>query len=139
LDVLTPIVENLNNPRIHYLRDTGVYNIHNLTFVVYSILDNKSNWPKGDTIEGENKICLFHGPVNKAQTDIGYTVSSNSFQVDMFDGFDMALLGDIHKRQTFGEGYEWVAYACWKTTATSYGMSQLELLQNIIFIMIMGS
>jgi DNA repair exonuclease SbcCD ATPase subunit len=111
LDVLTPIVENLNNHRIHYLRDTGVYNIHNLTFVVYSILDNKSNWPKGDTIQGENKICLFHGPVNKAQTDIGYTVSSNSFQVDMFDGFDMALLGDIHKRQTFGEGYEWVAYA----------------------------
>ena len=50
-------------------------------------------------------------PVNKAQTDIGYTVSSNSFQVDMFDGFDMAMLGDIHKRQTFGEGYEHIAYA----------------------------
>jgi DNA repair exonuclease SbcCD ATPase subunit/DNA repair exonuclease SbcCD nuclease subunit len=111
LDVLTPIIENLNNPRIHYLKDTGVYNIHNLTFVVYSILDNKENWPKGDDVEGENKIVLFHGPVNKAQTDIGYTVSSNSFKVDMFDGFDMAMLGDIHKRQTFGEGYEWVAYA----------------------------
>ena len=111
LDVLTPIVENLKNPRIHYLRDTGVYNIHNLTFVVYSILDNKENWPKGKDVEGKNKICLFHGPVNKAQTDIGYQVSSNSFQVDMFDGFDMAMLGDIHKRQTFGEGYEWVAYA----------------------------
>jgi DNA repair exonuclease SbcCD ATPase subunit len=111
LDVLTPIVENLNNPRIHYLRDTGVYNIHNLTFVVYSILDDKENWPKGKDVDGENKICLFHGPVNKAQTDIGYTVSSNSFQVDMFDGFDIAMLGDIHKRQTFGEGYEWVAYA----------------------------
>jgi DNA repair exonuclease SbcCD ATPase subunit len=111
LDVLTPIVENLNNPRIHYLRDTGIYTIHNLTFVVYSILDDKKNWPKGSDVVGENKICLFHGPVNKAQTDIGYTVSSNSFQVDMFDGFDMAMLGDIHKRQTFGEGYEWVAYA----------------------------
>jgi len=111
LDVLTPIVDNLNNPRIHYLRDTGVYNIHNLTFVVYSILDDKENWPKGKDVDGENKIVLFHGPVNKAQTDIGYTVSSNSFQVDMFDGFDMAMLGDIHKRQTFGEGYEWVAYA----------------------------
>jgi DNA repair exonuclease SbcCD ATPase subunit len=111
LDVLTPIIENLNNDRIHYLRDTGIYNIHNLTFVVYSILDNKENWPKGDTVDGENKIVLFHGPVNKAQTDIGYTVSSNSFQVDMFDGFDMAMLGDIHKRQTFGEGYEHIAYA----------------------------
>ena len=111
LDVLTPIIENLGNDRIHYLRDTGIYNIHNLTFVVYSILDNKENWPKGDTVDGENTICLFHGPVNKAQTDIGYTVSSNSFQVDMFDGFDMAMLGDIHKRQTFGDGYEHIAYA----------------------------
>ena len=111
LDVLTPIVDNLNNPRIHYLRDTGVYNIHNLTFCVYSILDNKENWPHGSTVKGENTICLFHGPVNKAETDIGYTVSSNSFQVDMFDGFDMAMLGDIHKRQTFGTGYEHVAYA----------------------------
>jgi DNA repair exonuclease SbcCD ATPase subunit len=111
LDVLTPIIENLGNDRIHYLRDTGVYPIHNLTFVVYSILDNKENWPKGNTVDGENTICLFHGPVNKAQTDIGYTVSSNSFQVDMFDGFDMAMLGDIHKRQTFGPGYEHIAYA----------------------------
>tara|TARA_R110002153_G_scaffold40929_6_gene117011 strand:- start:1274 stop:4432 length:3159 start_codon:yes stop_codon:yes gene_type:complete len=111
LDVLTPIVDNLNNPRIHYLRDTGVYNIHNLTFCVYSILDNKENWPHGSTVKGKNTICLFHGPVNKAETDIGYTVSSNSFQVDMFDGFDMAMLGDIHKRQTFGTGYEHVAYA----------------------------
>jgi len=111
LDVLTPIVENLNNDRIHYLRDTGTYNFGNLTFVVYSILDKKENWPKAELVEGENKICLFHGPVNKAQTDVGYTVSSNSFTVDMFDGFDMVMLGDIHKRQTFGEGYEHIAYA----------------------------
>ena len=111
LDVLTPIIDNLNNSRIHYLRDTGVYKHHNLTFVVYSILDKKENWPEAKTIEGENKICLFHGPVNKAQTDIGYVVSSNSFTVDMFDGFDMVMMGDIHKRQTFGEGYEHVAYA----------------------------
>jgi len=111
LDVLTPIIENLKNDRIHYLKDTGVYNLHNLTLVPYSIMDDKENWPKGKDVDGENKIVLFHGPVNKAQTDIGYTVSSNSFKVDMFDGYDMALLGDIHKRQTFGEGYEWVAYA----------------------------
>ena len=111
LDVLTPIVQNINNPKIHYLRDTGIYNIHNLTFVVYSILDHKDNWPSADQVEGENKICLFHGPVNKAETDIGYTVSSNSFTADMFDGFDMALLGDIHRRQDLGKGYSHVVYA----------------------------
>jgi len=105
LDVLTPIVENLKNDRIHYLRDTGVYNIHNLTFVVYSILDDKENWPSGYDVEGEHKIALFHGPVNKSETDIGYTVSSNSFTTDMFDGFDMVLMGDIHKRQIL-QAYE---------------------------------
>jgi DNA repair exonuclease SbcCD ATPase subunit len=102
LDVLTPIVENLNNKRIHYLRDTGIYPFHNLTFVVYSILDKKENWPKAESVDGENTICLFHGPVNKAETDIGYTVSSNSFTTEMFDGFDMVMLGDIHRRQTLG-------------------------------------
>lgn len=104
LDVLSPIVSNLNNPRIHYLRDTGVYNHENLTFVVYSILDHKDNWPKGTDVSGDNKICLFHGPVNKSTTDVGYTVESSRFTVDMFDGFDMAMLGDIHKRQQM-QGY----------------------------------
>lgn len=102
LDVLTPIVENLENDRIHYLKDTGVYPFYNITFVVYSILDKQENWPKGELVEGENTICLFHGPVNDSTTDIGYTVSSNSFTTEMFDGFDMVMLGDIHKRQTLG-------------------------------------
>src|SRR5210317_870309 len=109
LDVLTPIVENLENERIHYLRDTGSYPFGNITFVVYSILDKKENWPKAELVEGENKICLFHGPVNLAQTDIGYTVSSNSFTTDMFEGFDMVMLGDIHRRQTLGSPT--IAYA----------------------------
>src|SRR5210317_30687 len=109
LDVLTPIVENLENDRIHYLRDTGSYPFGNITFVVYSILDKKENWPKAELVEGENKICLFHGPVNLAQTDIGYTVSSNSFTTDMFEGFDMVMLGDIHRRQTLGSPT--IAYA----------------------------
>jgi hypothetical protein len=61
----------LNNERIHYLRDTGIYPFNNITFVVYSILDKKENWPKAEVVEGENKICLFHGPVNNAETDIG--------------------------------------------------------------------
>ena len=109
LDVLTPIVQNLKNDRIHYLKDTGVYPFHNITFVVYSILDNQENWPKGELVEGENTICLFHGPVNDSTTDIGYTVSSNSFTTEMFDGFDMVMLGDIHKRQTLGKPT--IAYA----------------------------
>lgn len=100
LDVLTPICDNLNNPNLHYLRDTGTTHVNDeLTFTVYSILDKKINWPLGKDVEGKKKICFFHGPVDAAKTDIGYVISSNNFKPDMFDGFDMVLMGDIHKRQ----------------------------------------
>ncbi|NDB54731.1 hypothetical protein EB155_03230 [archaeon] len=100
LDVLTPICDNLSLPNLVYLRDTGVYQItDDITFTVYSILDKKENWPKGKDVNGNKKICFFHGPVDAAKTDIGYVVSSHNFTPDMFDGFDMVLMGDIHKRQ----------------------------------------
>jgi DNA repair exonuclease SbcCD ATPase subunit len=99
LDVLTPIVEALKLPNLYYLRDTQVYAIGDVDFAVFSIFDNKDNWPKADTLFGNKKIALFHGPVDHSQTDIGYVVSSRHFTTDMFDGYDLALLGDIHKRQ----------------------------------------
>jgi DNA repair exonuclease SbcCD ATPase subunit len=99
LDVLTPIVDALKLPNLHYLRDTQVYAIGDVDFAVFSIFDNKDNWPKADTLFGNKKIALFHGPVDNSQTDIGYVVSSRHFTTDMFDGYDLALLGDIHKRQ----------------------------------------
>jgi DNA repair exonuclease SbcCD nuclease subunit len=100
LDVLTPIVEALNLPNFTYLRDTQVYSIGGVDFGVFSIFDDKKNWPKGNTLFGNKKIALFHGPVDNSTTDIGYVVSSRHFTTDMFDGYDLALLGDIHKRQT---------------------------------------
>ena len=100
LDVLTPIVEALNLPNFTYLRDTQIYSIGGVDFGVFSIFDDKKNWPKGTTLSGNKKIALFHGPVDNSTTDVGYVVSSRHFTTDMFDGYDLALLGDIHKRQT---------------------------------------
>ena len=99
MDVLTPIVDALKLPNLHYLRDTQVYGIGGVDFAVFSIFDNKDNWPKANTLFGNKKIALFHGPVDNSTTDIGYVVSSRHFTTDIFDGYDLALLGDIHKRQ----------------------------------------
>jgi DNA repair exonuclease SbcCD ATPase subunit/DNA repair exonuclease SbcCD nuclease subunit len=99
LDVLTPIVDALKLPNLTYLRDTQVYGIGDVDFAVFSIFDNKDNWPKANTLFGNKKIALFHGPVDNSTTDIGYVVSSRHFTTDIFDGYDLALLGDIHKRQ----------------------------------------
>ena len=99
IDVLTPIVEALNLDNFHYLRDTQVWNYGDTAFAVYSIFDNKDNWPKAEDINAKTKIALFHGPVDNSMTDVGYVVSSRHFTTDIFDGYDLALLGDIHKRQ----------------------------------------
>jgi len=99
LDVLTPIVDALKLPNLTYLKDTQVYGIGDVDFAVFSIFDNKDNWPKADTIFANKKIALFHGPVDNSTTDVGYVVSSRHFTTDIFDGYDLALLGDIHKRQ----------------------------------------
>jgi len=102
LDVLTPIVEALDLPNFHYLRDTQVWSYGGVGFGVFSIFDNKDNWPKADDFvfqPFDKKIALFHGPVDNSMTDVGYVVSSRHFTTDIFDGFDLALLGDIHKRQ----------------------------------------
>jgi len=99
IDVLTPIVEALNLDNFHYLRDTQVWNYGDTAFAVYSIFDNKDNWPKAEDIDAKTKIALFHGPVDNSMTDVGYVVSSRHFTTDIFDGYDLALLGDIHKRQ----------------------------------------
>ena len=99
LDVLTPIVDALKLPNLTYLKDTQVYGIGDVDFAVFSIFDNKDNWPKANTLFGNKKIALFHGPVDNSTTDVGYVVSSRHFTTDIFDGYDLALLGDIHKRQ----------------------------------------
>jgi DNA repair exonuclease SbcCD ATPase subunit/DNA repair exonuclease SbcCD nuclease subunit len=99
MDVLTPIVDALKLPNLTYLKDTQVYGIGDVDFAVFSIFDNKDNWPKANTLFGNKKIALFHGPVDNSTTDVGYVVSSRHFTTEIFDGYDLALLGDIHKRQ----------------------------------------
>jgi len=44
LDVLTPIVEALNLPNFHYLKDTQIFWEDKVAFAVFSIFDNKDNY-----------------------------------------------------------------------------------------------
>ena len=102
VDVLTPIVDALRLSNFHYLKDTQVWNYGDTAFAVFSIFDDKTNWPKADDWtmqDAKRRIALFHGPVDRSVTNVGYVVSSRHFLPDMFDGYDLALLGDIHTRQ----------------------------------------
>ena len=98
LDALTPIVNNLNHSNLHYLKDTGVYKCADVTFVVWDVWDNKKEYIKAKDVEGNTKIVLFHGTVDRCETDLGFRLPSD-VKITQFRGYDMGLLGDIHKRQ----------------------------------------
>jgi len=110
LDSLTPIIDNMANPNLHYLRDSGIYSVANIDFIVYSILEDPSKWPNPKDSKSKNRIGLFHGAVNNSKTDAGYTVRDENLPLKTFDGCHMVMLGDIHKYQYLNKG-ETVAYA----------------------------
>ena len=98
LDVLTPIVNNLNHKDLHYLKDSGVYKCADVSFVVWDCWTDEKDFITADQVDGKTKVVLFHGTVDRAETDLGFMLPSD-VHIDKFKGYDLGLLGDIHKRQ----------------------------------------
>lgn len=130
LDALTPIINNLQHPNLFYLRDTGLYQFGNVTFSVFSIFDEPDKYILATEIPNDQiKISLFHGPVTNSVTSIGFNIQGST-DISIFDGYDYALLGDIHMlqylndaqniayasslvQQNYGESYENHGFICW--------------------------
>jgi DNA repair exonuclease SbcCD ATPase subunit/DNA repair exonuclease SbcCD nuclease subunit len=109
LDCLTPIVDALQHPNLYYLKQSEVFRYENILFNHFSVFDECDKYIKYDSIPDKHKlstdhhVALFHGPVNDAVTDVGYTVSNRTIMNDLFDGHHIAMLGDIHKHQILQE------------------------------------
>jgi DNA repair exonuclease SbcCD nuclease subunit len=103
LDALTPIVNALKHESLYYLRDSGVYSIAGLKFVVMSVFDKPVDYIKAKDVEDGYKIALYHGAVDSSTNDQGFRLTNSHVTVNLFDGYDLVLMGDIHKRQTLQE------------------------------------
>ena len=102
MNSLYPIIKNIDDPDLHYLSESDIYRVADTEFAVFSIIDayaTPENWPSVDDMTAKTKIALYHGPVYGARTDTHYTISSRHVEVGQFDGFDIAMLGDIHTHQ----------------------------------------
>jgi len=112
LDSLTPIIKNLNHSNLHYLKHSDIYEVADVDFAVFSILDDRDQWPSvQDCRKNARKIALYHGPVHGAQTDIKYVITNRHVDVTTFTGYDMVLLGDIHKYQILQESNPVIVYS----------------------------
>lgn len=107
MDALTPIVEHSGIAKLHYLKDSGLYQYQNIIFGVSSLLDKVLI--KSDTITGEiwnsvnqenkYKIALYHGSLKGSKTDTGYVFKNTDLSKTDFDGYDYVMLGDVHTHQ----------------------------------------
>jgi DNA repair exonuclease SbcCD ATPase subunit len=99
LDALTPIINAIDSDNIIYIKDTCNFSIANITFTHWSVFDKPADYIKADTVKADYKIGLFHGSVTGTQLDGSIKLMNQGIKVSDFDGFDLVLLGDIHKRQ----------------------------------------
>jgi len=109
LDALTPIIKALNHDNFYYLKDSGVYDISDIKFIVWSVFDKEENYIKPKDVIGDYKIILFHGAVNNSQTDYGFELANNKIKIENFKDADLSLLGDIHLHQ-FLDDKKTIAY-----------------------------
>ncbi len=100
LDALSPIFKALKQNNLFYLKDTNLYEVGDICFSVMSLLQSQEEYILAESIKGEykRKIALYHGTVENSSTDTGIKLLQG-LKMETFNDYDVALLGDIHKRQ----------------------------------------
>jgi DNA repair exonuclease SbcCD ATPase subunit/DNA repair exonuclease SbcCD nuclease subunit len=96
LDAISPIVDYLEHPNIHFHKYASVIEVApGIDLHVLSIVDPE-NWKK-ELPEDRVNIALYHGSVVGSVTDSGWMMTHGDISLDELEKYDYALLGDIHK------------------------------------------
>ncbi len=97
-DAISPIIKALNSPNLHLLKNAGETKIgNNICLNVLSVFD-EDNWVQ-PTDDSAINIALYHGSISYCRTDTGWRMEHGEHDIEIFDNFDYAMLGDIHKCQ----------------------------------------
>jgi DNA repair protein SbcC/Rad50 len=96
-DAISPIVRALNNDRIVLLKEAQEHPLEGgFCLNVLSVFD-EDNWIE-PTDKAAVNIALYHGAIDKSKTDLNWTLGGDH-DIEIFNKFDFAFLGDIHKTQ----------------------------------------
>lgn len=144
LDALTPIVESLNHPNLHFWRESGVYKLNGCSFSVFSLIGSQDDWVLADKIKAKNKIAIFHGPIiGKNSPNPHIESGMRTVGTEKFENFDLVLLGDLHSHhdvdgngkiiypgslcgQSFGEPALGHGILVWDVEKRSYEFVEIE-------------
>jgi len=110
IDAISPVLDVIKNPNIHFIKDNGLFEFGGITWNHMAVDKTPADYIRAKDFVAPYKIALHHGAVNTAKTDIGYQISNEHVGVDLFEGHDITLLGDIHKPAQFLDDAKTVAY-----------------------------
>lgn len=103
MDTLTPIFESMQNPDIMFLKHTGCYIDENIVWCVYGHMEGseRPNIEEAREFYGDERtyVGLYHDPLVGLKTAVGFEFEDGK-DISVFEGCDMVMCGDIHKRQT---------------------------------------
>ena len=110
IDAVSPVLDVIKNPNIIFVKDNGLFELGGVTWNHMAVDKTPADYLRAKDFEATYKIALHHGAVNTAKTDIGYQISNEHVGVDLFEGHDITLLGDIHKPAQFLDDARTIAY-----------------------------
>ena len=129
-DAITPIIDALQHPGLTLLKNSGEYSPEpGLTFNVLSVFD-RDNWQTPSNNNSIN-IALYHGAIRGCRVGSGFQLDHGEDDLEIFEEFDYAMLGDIHRTQMMNsDGTIWYAGS---TVQQNFGESRLKgyLIWNI--------
>jgi DNA repair exonuclease SbcCD ATPase subunit/DNA repair exonuclease SbcCD nuclease subunit len=95
-DSISPIISALERKNLHLLKNSGEVSLDDkFTLNVLSVFDT-DNWID-PTNPNKINIALHHGTIAGCETDTGWVLEGGEYDVSIFDKFDFAMLGDVHK------------------------------------------
>ena len=97
-DAITPVVEALQHPNLHLLKNSGETQLDNLFCLnVLSVFD-RDNWVSPSDQSMVN-IALYHGAIRGCVINEEWSLENGEDDINIFTDFDFAMLGDIHRTQ----------------------------------------
>ena len=110
VDAVSPILDVIQNPNIVFIKDNGLFELGGVTWNHMAVDKTPADYIQAKDFDADYKIALHHGAVNTAKTDIGYQISNEHVGIDLFEGHNITLLGDIHKPAQFLDTAKTIAY-----------------------------
>jgi len=122
-DAITPVIEALQHPNLHLLKNSGETQLTDLICLnVLSVFD-RDNWVSPSD-ESMVNIALYHGAIMGCEINEEWNLDHGEDDINIFTNFDYAMLGDIHKTQKLDpEGRVWYAGS---TIQQNFGESLLK-------------